>query len=299
MQRRSGLNVSLRHRISDLVAYRELLVNLIRKELKVKYKNSVLGFVWSMVNPAVTIGVYYVIFQVVFKTAIPLFPIYLMSAVLLWNLFSTALPGSVGSVVGNAPLVKKVWFPREVLPLSAIGAALVHFFLQSLVLVIALAALRYPIGWKYLWLLPLALLVMVILIAAIALFVAAVNVRFRDTQHFLDIALMVWFWGTPIVYTYRSVSDRLAASHVGWLPLLNPVTATTLAFQRAIYNKEVVGRKLDATGHIVEKGTPILPHVGSLWYVRNLGIVAVVSFALLLATSALFRRLEGDFAEDL
>src|SRR6202043_3491885 len=109
----------------DVIAYRELLVNLVRKELKVRYKNSVLGFVWTLVNPAVTIAVYAIIFGAVFKSSVPAFALFLMSGVLIWNMFSIALGAACGSVVGNAPLVKKVWFPREILPIASIGAALV------------------------------------------------------------------------------------------------------------------------------------------------------------------------------
>src|SRR5258708_40060024 len=104
--RSSGHQADLRTRTREILSYRELLVNLVRKELKVRYKNSILGFVWSLVHPAVTIGVYYVIFTLVFKNPIPKFVIFLMSGVLVWNMFSTALSSAVSSVVGNAPLVK-------------------------------------------------------------------------------------------------------------------------------------------------------------------------------------------------
>src|ERR1700737_3674834 len=105
-------------RAADIAGYRELLVLLVRKELKVRYKNSVLGFVWSLVNPAVTIAVFYVIFTIVFKNPIPKFVLYLMSGVLVWNMFQNGVSSAVSSVVANAPLVKKVAFPREILPLA-------------------------------------------------------------------------------------------------------------------------------------------------------------------------------------
>ena len=134
--------------IRRIVAYRELLVGMTRKELKVKYKNSILGFAWSLLNPLLYLVVFYIAFVKILGSGVPAFPIYLLSGLLVWNLFSTGLGGATGSVVGNAGLVKKVWFPREILPLASIGSMLVHFFLQSLVLltVIALVQWRRRLG---------------------------------------------------------------------------------------------------------------------------------------------------------
>src|SRR6202011_842842 len=115
--------VNLRQHVRDIWLYRELLLGLTRKELKVKYKNSVLGFLWSMLNPATSLLVFYVVFQVILKNGIPYFAIYLISGILVWNLFSNALPQACGSVVNNGPIVKKVSFPREVLALASVGAA--------------------------------------------------------------------------------------------------------------------------------------------------------------------------------
>src|ERR1700736_5192846 len=137
----------LRSRAREILGYRELLANLVRKELKVRYKNSVLGFVWSLVNPAVTIAVFYVIFSVILPNSIPYFVLFLMSGVLIFNMFQNGTAAAVGSVVSNAPLVKKVWFPREILPLASVGAVFVDFTLQSSVLVVAFAAARWRIGW--------------------------------------------------------------------------------------------------------------------------------------------------------
>src|SRR4051794_7972804 len=123
--------VRIGQRLRDIWLYRELFIGLVKKELKVKYKESFLGFVWSMLNPAITLMVYYVVFQLILKNGIPNFAIYLMSGLLVWNLFSSALPASTGSVVGNSAIVKKVAFPREILALASVGASLVHFFFQS------------------------------------------------------------------------------------------------------------------------------------------------------------------------
>ena len=127
--------------LRDIWRFRELLRNLVRKELKVKYKNSVLGFAWSMLNPLFLLAVYTVVFNIL-GTAFDYFTIWLLIGILVWNLFSTSVVAGTTSISGNGYLVNKVRFPREVLPLASVGAALVHFFLQSLVLVVVLAVVR-------------------------------------------------------------------------------------------------------------------------------------------------------------
>jgi ABC-2 type transport system permease protein len=278
-------------RTADIWRYRELLVGLVRKELKVKYKNSVLGFVWSMLNPALTLVVFYLVFQIVLPNGIPFFAIYLLSGVLVWNLVAASLPAATASVVSNATLVKKVAFPREILPLASIGAGLVHFFLQALVLVGALVLFRYDVGFAYVPLLPVALAVLLLFLGAAGILLAAVNVYLRDTQHFVELALLAWFWGTPIVYQYRLVADKLDSRE--WLIFLNPISAVVVTFQRAIYNQvEAVGKD----GNVIK----ILPEDDGLgWYLTRLGAVAAGSFVLLLVAMHVFGRLEGNFAEEL
>src|SRR5437764_5228609 len=143
--------------IREIISHHELLLNLVRLELKSKYKASALGFAWSLLNPAMYLVVFYIAFDVILGGGIPRFPIYLLSGLLVWNFFTSALNTGTGSVVAGSGLVKKVWFPREVLPLASVGAALVHFFLQLLVLVGALVLVQHPVGWTEVPLLPLAL----------------------------------------------------------------------------------------------------------------------------------------------
>src|SRR5215470_16715764 len=130
---------------------------MVRKELKVKYKNSVLGFAWSLLNPLLYLVVFYIAFEKILGSGVPSFPIYLLSGLLVWNLFSTGLAAATSSVVGNAGLVKKVSFPREILPLAAVGSTLVHFFLQSRVLFAVLALVQWDVAWAYIPMLPVAL----------------------------------------------------------------------------------------------------------------------------------------------
>ncbi len=290
----STARVGLWERVTEIWRYRELLVAFSRTELKVKYKNSVLGFIWSMLNPALYLVVYYVVFDLILGTGIPNFPIFLLSGILVWNLFATSLGSATSSVVANAGLVRKVAFPREILPLASVGAALVHFFLQAIVLVLALLIFQYQVAYSYLPLLPVALFALLFFVAALGILLGSINVYLRDTAHFVELALIAWFFMTPIVYPYETVAEKLG-NH-SWAYLLNPVTDIVLTFQRAIYG-QVSGAK---TTDGVTSVTKILPQgVDQWWYLWHLGLVIAGSAALFLVALAVFGRAEGNFAEEL
>jgi ABC-2 type transport system permease protein len=290
----STARVGLWERVTEIWRYRELLVAFSRTELKVKYKNSVLGFVWSMLNPALYLAVYWVVFDLILGTGIPNFPIFLLSGILVWNLFATSLGSATSSVVANAGLVRKVSFPREILPLASVGAALVHFFLQAIVLVLALVVFQYQVAWAYLPLLPVALFALLFFVAALGVLLGSINVYLRDTAHFVELALIAWFFMTPIVYPYETVAAKLGDK--SWIFLLNPITDIVLTFQRAIYG-QVSGAK---TTDGVTTVTKILPQgVDQWWYLWHLGIVILASAALFLLALTVFGRAEGNFAEEL
>lgn len=280
------------HRVGDIWRYRELLVGLVRKELKVKYKNSLLGFLWSMLNPLLYLVIFTIVFQVFLRNGLPRFPIYLLSGLLAWNLFANSLMAATTSITGNGSIVKKVHFPREILPLAAVGAGLVHFFLQAFVLLVSLAAFRHGVAPSYLLLAIPALVVLLVLLAAMAIALSAINVYLRDTQHLLELILLAWFWLTPIVYPYRLVADRLSERGQLWLLFLNPMTSVVLVFQRGIYNI----LEHESGGTVIN----ILPEgVSITWYAWHLAAVGAVSVVLLFGALRLFSRLEGDFAEEL
>jgi ABC-2 type transport system permease protein len=269
-------------RLKEIAAHRELLLNLVRLELKAKYKASALGFAWSLLNPAMYLVVFYVAFDVILGNQIPRFPIYLLSGLLVWNFFTTALNSGTGAVVAGAGLVKKVWFPREILPLASVGAALVHFFLQLMVLLVALVGLRHPVRWAELSLLPLALLDLILLAAGLSLLFSVANVYVRDMSHFVELALMAWFWVTPIIYPWTQLVKALRGHSI--VALLNPVTPVVLTFQRAFYGNF---------------GDVIPDNLTFGWYLRNLAVVTVAVLLLLAIALRVFSRLEGNLAEEL
>jgi ABC-2 type transport system permease protein len=271
-------------RMRDLWAYRELLRNLIRKELKVKYKSSALGFVWTLLNPTLYLVVFSIVFKFILQSTVPYFAVFLLSGLMCWNLFTGSVAGGCSSIVANAGLVQKVWMPREILPLASIGASLVHFCFQLTVLAAALIVFRLPPAWEYLPVLILAMVVLLVLSAALAIALSAINVYLRDTQHLLELVLLAWFWLSAIVYPYRQVADRLGTK--SWILLLNPVIPIVLAFQRVIYNPAP------------EAGI-LPPDAGIGWYIRNLAVVGVGSIVLLFLSLLLFGRLEDNLAEEI
>jgi len=272
----------------------ELLAELVRKDLKVKYKNSALGFVWSLANPLLYLAVFTLVFNVFLKGGVDNFAVLFMAGFLVWNFFNLSTLTATGAVVGNANLVRKVRFPRIVLPLSSVGFGGVHFLLQLAVLFVALTVL-YPdaFGPQLVLLLP-ALAVAVTFTVAMSLLASALNVRYRDVEHLLEIALLAWFWLTPIVYPVTVVRDQLAEHDLLWLfrfYMANPMTTVVVAMQRAIFNHPV--------GTSQGKPKQILPADGYGFYLQWLGVAAVVSVVLLAVGLWTFRRLQADFAEEL
>jgi ABC-2 type transport system permease protein len=266
----------------------ELLIGLVRKDLKVKYQGSVLGFLWSLANPLLLLVVYTFVFQVVLKSGIPQFGFYLLSGLLVWNLFAGAVGTSTGAVVGNAGLVKKVRFPLSVLPLSQVGFALVHFVLQLFVLLVVMAVTGHTqfVGPHLLLAVP-AIAVAVLFTVAVSFLVAGLNVRYRDTQHVVEVALMAGFWINPIVYSVSLVQNELGGLY--GLYYLNPMAGVVVAMQRAIY----------AQNPVLPGGSTVLASDSYGFYLEKLGIGALVSAGLLALGLWVYHRLSADFAEEL
>lgn len=271
--------------IAEIWEYRELLGGLIRKELKVRYKNSILGFVWSMVQPIFLLAVYTLVFNIL-GAGFDDFGIWLLCGLIPWTLVSTTLSTAASSVVINQGLVSKVPFPRGVLPLATLGSALVHFVLQMCAFGVVLLIIWHPVDWGYMWLLPIALLVTAMLLAGMSLLLSVLNVYARDTQHLLELALVAMFWANPIVYQYERAAVWFRNEGIPtWLPLLNPFTSIITTFQRAIYGRTSAG------------STRLLPEVTQWWYLRNLTLVGVAAIGLMLLGLFIFDRAEGNFAE--
>jgi ABC-2 type transport system permease protein len=304
--------VSLRARLRELWQSRELFVFFVRKELKVKYKGSVLGLLWSMLNPAVTLMVYYVVFKYFLVNDVPDFALYLFSGLIVWNFFLTAIIGSASTIVANAGIVKKVAFPREILALAQVGTSAMFFFFQGVVLVVFLVGFEYAPAWRYLPLVLFGFVDLVVFTSALAIFFSAVNVYLRDVEHLIAVLLNAWFWGVPIIYSFNKVYDHPHLKWLGYLYLADPMTVIILAFQRAISGKvtyitsskspvySVVNGKL-ATHIATVTSQPIaqLADYPYHFYLLMLLWVFGVGVVLLLGALLVFGRVEGNFAEEL
>ena len=273
--------------VRDIWSYRGLLVQLVRKELKVKYKDSVLGFFWTLVRPMIQLVIYYIAFTLFLGNTQPAYAIFIFSGLVIWGLFTDIVGGCTGSIVGNGGLLKKTYFPREIFPLSVVGAAVVNFLFQMIVLLLALA-LAAVLGQRVvptwdLGLVPLALVVCVVWATALGLFLAAATVYLRDLQHLIEVILLALFWLVPIVYAVTLPLNSFAANgHQTLLTLYlaNPMLNVIAAFQRAFYTMG-----------------PEYTLQANLW--PRLGFFLLVGLGLLWLAQRYFARVQGNFAQEL
>ena len=218
---------------ADLLRHRELLANLFRRDLQTRYKGSILGVVWSLVNPLALMGSYVLVFSVLWKVAqVDHYPLYLLVGLTVWLFFSTSLTMASRSLVAAAPLVKKLRFPRQLVPLSVVATQLVTYVAMLAVLIVV-SLIVLPGTRDTVWLaLPLSLLV-VALVGGVSLAVACANVVFRDVEHLVSAVLLPWFFLTPILY-------RLEDFHrYGWVVSLlrwvNPLTPPIYALREPLF----------------------------------------------------------------
>ncbi len=225
----------------ELAQARELTANLVRRDLKVRHRGTFLGMLWSLANPLLLVVLYYGIFKYILGAspaqdvarpdghAVP-FAIYFFSGLTLWNLFSNSLAGGTGSVVGSGYLLRKVYFPRAILPLSVVLASVVTFTFELTVLMLMTLVLVGLPGFSILWL-PVIVAITALVSFGFALFLSAVTVFLRDMSHFVGVLLQLWFWTTPILYSLQFVSRRPAMVR---LLKVNPMTGLIVSFRNVV-----------------------------------------------------------------
>jgi len=222
---------------ADLLRYRELFANLFRRDFQAKYKGSLLGIFWSLLNPLVLLGVYLLVFGLIFPTKIPHYPLYLLAWLACWIFFATSMQSAARSLIDSGELIKKVRFPRQLVALSMVATQAVTFGVMLVVLII-LSLAFIPEARTTVWLaIPLAI-VFAAQVAGMALIAACLNVIFRDVEHVLAAALLPWFFVTPILWSEATLGDR-AAKHHALLQVLhwvNPVAPPIFAVRDAIWS---------------------------------------------------------------
>jgi ABC-type polysaccharide/polyol phosphate export permease len=234
--------------LAEYAGSRELLGNLTQRELRGKYKRSALGWAWSLINPLALAAMFTFVFGVVFQSkltaagnsdlhGIAAFPLYLLCGLLPWNFVSNGINGSIGALVGNANLVKKVYFPREIL----IGANVLSWAVSLLIEMAVLGIALLAVGNMWLKFLPLVLITIVFLtlfVTGVGMLLAILNVYFRDVQHFVGIFLQLWFYATPIIYPITLLTGHnwsLGPVHLLTLFKLNPMTDFVEVFHQMLF----------------------------------------------------------------
>ena len=222
--------------VRELGAYGDLLRNLVVRDLKVRYRGSVLGFAWSLLNPLLMMGVFTIVFQVLASNnPVERYPLFLMAALIPWLFTQQALTSAMRSVTSNAQLIKKVYFPRELLPISAVLASFVNFLLAALVF--WLVGLAFGVGTtRAMLFLPLIMLLHLTLVMGFGLILSVSNVFFRDTEHLVEIGLLAWFFLTPIFYAMSIVPNNkfLGLDVHRWVFMLNPMATLATDYRYAV-----------------------------------------------------------------
>jgi ABC-2 type transport system permease protein len=273
--------------VRDIWRARLLLASLIRKELSIRYRGSVLGILWTMIKPLVQLGVYGLVLGVFlgFGDEIEDFGFFVFCGLMIFGLFSEAVTLGTTSILWNAPLVKKVALRRELLPLSTTGVALVNFSFQAVVLIAAMATTgRWPSLRNVAFVIP-AVLIVLLLGLACAMLLGALNVYVRDVQFIVDVGLLLLFWLTPILYGWWTVQQTFADLGLpDWafdVYMANPLAAAGVAFQQGAW-----------------PGTPPQEYFDSVFALRLWATVAVCAVLVWLA-QRVFNRLQENFAAEL
>jgi len=227
-------------KLRELYDYRDLLFNLVVRDIKVRYKNSFLGFLWSLVNPLLLMLVFTTVFTVMLPNlSVPKFPVFVLSALLPWNFFNTSVIGSIGSIVNNGHLIKKVYFPREILPISVVLSNFVNLVLALPVLIIFIILFKIPITLSLLFL-PLVMLTQIIFTIGISLILSTLNVFYRDTGIIMEVIMQAWFFLTPVVYPLEILPEWGYVLGMG-LPIrrityiLNPMASIIATYRSVLY----------------------------------------------------------------
>ena len=265
--------------VRELLGARELTANLVRRDLKVRHRGTFFGMLWSLTTPLLVVAIYYFVFKLVFRSSpaedlprpdgnpVP-FALYFFCGLTLWSLFATSVSASTTSIVGSGYLLHKVYFPRAILPLSVVLSALITFGFEFAVLLIATLVVVGPPSLLILWV-PVILAITVALCLGMALLLGTVTVFLRDVAHFVGVALQLWFWATPIIYSLRIVADRPGIL----LGLkLNPLTGLVVSFRNVV---------------LLNRGPSF----------RLLAYDAAVAFAVLALGAWLFARRQRTFSE--
>lgn len=252
----------------NIYQYRELLKTNIKKEIRGKYKHSFLGVLWSFLYPLLQLAVYAIIFPLILRNTQDHYVIFLCVALIPWNYFTTIVTQSTGTVINNADIVKKVYFPREILPISVVTSQLVNFLISTIIILAFVLFSGMGIS-KYILFYPVILLIQYIFSIGVAFIVSSATVFLRDLEHLISIAMMMLFYATPIAYS----ADTIPANF-SFIITLNPMAHILNAYRDIFYYQR-------------------MPQL------QTLAIVFAISVALFVVGYVIFNKLQKSFAEEL
>lgn len=252
----------------NLYNYRELLKTSVKKEVRGKYKNSFLGVIWSFLNPLLQIAIYAIVFPLILKNNQENYVIFLCCGLIPWNFFATSINRSAFSFVENGNIIKKVYFPREIIPISVVTSEAVNFLIASLIILgfVVLGGLGIT---KYIIFYPIVLIVQYLLTLGISLIISSICVYLRDLQHFVGVALQLLFYAAPIVYAPESIPVNYQ-----WILQYNPMTYIINAYRNIFYSQTMVELK-------------------------PLFIVFIIAVIICVIGYAIYNKLQKGFAEQL
>lgn len=223
--------------LRELVRYRELFVTLVARDLKGRYKRSALGFVWSLANPLIQIATLTIVFKyMVMRTPMPNYSAFLFVGFIPWMFLQLALTDASVAVPINVQILKRVYFPREILPLSNVASNLVHFLLALVVLFGYLIVCRIGFSWSHLLYLPLIILLQTIVVSGLALLISCASVYFADITYLVTAGLNLLYWGSCIMYPLEKSGEMpgLAGSKFAWVAYVNPVIPLITLYRRVL-----------------------------------------------------------------
>ena len=253
----------------NIYRYREMLINMVRRELRGKYKGSILGFLWTFINPLLQLVVYTIVFSNIMRMGVSNYEIFLFVALIPWMFFSTSVLSGAGSIIYNQSLVTKIYFPREILPLSVVTSNFINMIYCSVIVLAVVLFYHMNLNLEVWFILPVIAFIEYILVIGIVLIVSALTVYFRDLEHILGIIIMAWQFLTPVMYPESFVPSQYQA-----ILYLNPMTPIIISFRDVLY-------------------------YGKMPVVENLVYAFLWSLIIFICGFLLFGKLQKDFAEEL
>ena len=221
-------------RLKEIYAYREMIFSLVRRDLKGRYKGSVLGFLWTFLNPLFQLIVYTMVFSTIMRSGIEDYYLFLFVALIPWIFFSTSLGGGSSCVLAQQDMVKKIYFPREVLPVSYVTSQFVNMLLSFIVIFAVLIFTRRNMNPSALVCLPVVMIVEYVLALGFTMIMSAVTVYIRDAEYIIGIVTMAWQFLTPVMYSMDQVPEDIR-----WVFILNPMTYIITAYRDILYLAQI------------------------------------------------------------